>query len=71
MTPTVERREIAPGLSISRVLTGLWQIVGRAETEFDERLRLDIAYIERQGLWFDMYIMFQTVAAVVKQRGAH
>jgi lipopolysaccharide/colanic/teichoic acid biosynthesis glycosyltransferase len=60
-----ERLDAIPGL------TGLWQIVGRAETEFDERLRLDIAYIERQSLWFDINILFQTVAAVAKARGAH
>jgi lipopolysaccharide/colanic/teichoic acid biosynthesis glycosyltransferase len=60
-----ERLDTVPGL------TGLWQIIGRAETEFDERLRLDIAYIERQGFWFDINILFQTVAAVAKARGAH
>lgn len=60
-----ERLDTVPGL------TGLWQIVGRAETEFDERLRLDIAYIERQSIWFDIMILFQTVAAVAKARGAH
>src|SRR5690606_10488413 len=34
-------------LSVQPGLTGLWQIHGRAQTEFDERLRLDIAYIQR------------------------
>lgn len=60
-----ERLDTMPGL------TGLWQIVGRAETEFDERLRLDIAYIERQSIWFDICILFETVAAVTKGKGAH
>lgn len=60
-----ERLDTMPGL------TGLWQVVGRAQTEFDERLRLDIAYIERQSIWFDIYLLFQTVAAVAKARGAH
>jgi lipopolysaccharide/colanic/teichoic acid biosynthesis glycosyltransferase len=60
-----ERLDVMPGL------TGLWQIIGRAQLEFDDRLRLDIAYIERAGIWFDIVILFRTVAAVFKQRGAH
>jgi lipopolysaccharide/colanic/teichoic acid biosynthesis glycosyltransferase len=52
-------------------LTGLWQIMGRAQLEFDDRLRLDIAYIERASIWLDINILFRTVAAVFKQKGAH
>ncbi len=60
-----ERLDVMPGM------TGLWQIAGRAQLEFDDRLRLDIAYIERAGLWFDINILLRTVIAVFKQRGAH
>lgn len=60
-----ERLDVLPGL------TGLWQIIGRASMEFDDRLRLDIAYIERRSLWFDLNILFQTAFAVFNQRGAH
>jgi len=60
-----ERLDVTPGL------TGLWQIIGRAQLEFDDRLRLDITYIERAGLWFDFCMLFTTVFAVFKQRGAH
>ncbi len=60
-----ERLDVLPGL------TGLWQILGRASTQFDERLRLDIAYIERRCLWLDIQILFRTIAAVFKQRGAY
>jgi lipopolysaccharide/colanic/teichoic acid biosynthesis glycosyltransferase len=59
-----ERLDTVPGI------TGLWQIIGRAETEFDERLRLDIAYIERQSLWLDINILLRTVFAVAEGRGA-
>jgi lipopolysaccharide/colanic/teichoic acid biosynthesis glycosyltransferase len=59
------RLDVMPGL------TGLWQIVGRAELEFDDRLRLDIAYIERASLWLDINILFRTVIAVFESRGAH
>jgi lipopolysaccharide/colanic/teichoic acid biosynthesis glycosyltransferase len=60
-----ERLDVMPGI------TGLWQITGRATLDFDQRLRLDIAYIERAGLWLDLNILFRTVIAVFRQRGAH
>jgi lipopolysaccharide/colanic/teichoic acid biosynthesis glycosyltransferase len=60
-----ERLDVRPGI------TGLWQIIGRAQLEFDERLRLDIAYIERASMWLDINILYQTIAAVFQQRGAH
>jgi lipopolysaccharide/colanic/teichoic acid biosynthesis glycosyltransferase len=51
-------------------ITGLWQVFGRAKLEFDDRLRLDIAYIERASLRLDIYILMLTVLAVFQQRGA-
>jgi lipopolysaccharide/colanic/teichoic acid biosynthesis glycosyltransferase len=59
------RLDVMPGL------TGLWQIIGRAQLEFDDRLRLDIAYIERASLWLDINILIRTVTAVFQSRGAH
>ena len=59
-----ERLDVTPGL------TGLWQIFGRAQLEFDDRLRLDIAYIERAGIWFDIVILYKTIEAVIMWRGA-
>lgn len=60
-----ERLDVTPGL------TGLWQIIGRAQLEFDDRLRLDIAYIERASIWFDFNILLKTVIAVFERRGAY
>jgi lipopolysaccharide/colanic/teichoic acid biosynthesis glycosyltransferase len=59
------RLDVTPGI------TGLWQIFGRARLEFDDRLRLDIAYIERASLWLDIQILVLTVVAALQQRGAH
>ena len=59
------RLDVMPGL------TGLWQIIGRAQLEFDDRLRLDIAYIERACIWLDINILLRTVLAVFESRGAH
>ena len=60
-----ERLDVLPGL------TGLWQIIGRAQLEFDDRLRLDIAYMEHAGLWLDINILARTALAVFEQHGAH
>lgn len=60
-----ERLDVLPGI------TGLWQLLGRGETEFNERLRMDIAYIERRCLWFDFQILARTLLTVLKQRGAY
>jgi lipopolysaccharide/colanic/teichoic acid biosynthesis glycosyltransferase len=60
-----ERLEAVPGV------TGLWQISGRSDVDFDERARLDVEYIENQSLFYDLRILFLTVAAVVSNRGAY
>lgn len=60
-----ERLDVKPGL------TGLWQVYGRAQTEFDDRLRLDVAYIQRRCLMLDIEILVRTAAAVFTGRGAH
>lgn len=59
-----QRLDVCPGI------TGLWQIIGRGSTEFDERLRLDIAYIERRSLSFDLQILFRTVPVLITRKGA-
>ena len=60
-----ERLEVLPGI------TGLWQISGRGDVDFDQRLLLDIQYIQRQSVWFDIYILFRTITVVFSQRGAY
>jgi len=57
-----ERLDVLPGL------TGLWQIIRQDASEFDERLRLDIAYIERRSIWFDIHILARTILAIFRQR---
>jgi lipopolysaccharide/colanic/teichoic acid biosynthesis glycosyltransferase len=60
-----ERLEVQPGI------TGLWQVSGRSDIDFDDRLRLDIEYIRNRSLWFDLQLLYRTIAAVVKPRGAY
>ncbi len=59
-----ERLEAVPGL------TGLWQVSGRSNLEFDERVRLDIAYIRRRSITLDLLILFRTIGAVCRREGA-
>jgi lipopolysaccharide/colanic/teichoic acid biosynthesis glycosyltransferase len=59
-----ERLEVQPGI------TGLWQVKGRNETTFDERLRLDVEYIEKRSLLYDLRLIALTVASVVNRSGA-
>jgi lipopolysaccharide/colanic/teichoic acid biosynthesis glycosyltransferase len=59
-----ERLDVLPGI------TGLWQVFGRGGQDFDEWLRLDIAYIERASLWLDIVIMYKTISSVLKYKGA-
>lgn len=58
------RLEAQPGL------TGLWQVSGRNELDFDDRLRLDIAYIRHRSLKLDLLLIFKTFSAVFTGRGA-
>src|SRR5690606_17547613 len=51
-------------------LTGLWQVAGRSDLDFDDRLRLDIAYIRNRCLWLDIRILLRTLPAVITSRGA-
>jgi lipopolysaccharide/colanic/teichoic acid biosynthesis glycosyltransferase len=57
------RLDVVPGV------TGLWQVVGRGRTDLDERLRLDMEYIDQRSLWFDLKILFLTVGEVIRPRG--
>jgi Undecaprenyl-phosphate galactose phosphotransferase WbaP len=51
-------------------ITGLWQISGRNNTTYDERVDLDTYYVRNWSIWFDIYILAMTPAAVIKGNGA-
>ena len=58
------RLEVTPGI------TGLWQVKGRNSTTFDERLRLDIAYVRQMSLALDFKILALTFTSVLNRTGA-
>ena len=59
-----QRLDVRPGI------TGLWQVEGRNVTTFDERLRLDVQYIRRRSLAFDVMLLARTVVVVLRRSGA-
>jgi exopolysaccharide biosynthesis polyprenyl glycosylphosphotransferase len=57
--------------SITPGMTGLWQVSGRSDLGYDERVKLDIYYIENWSLWLDVKIIFQTIPALLFSRGSY
>jgi exopolysaccharide biosynthesis polyprenyl glycosylphosphotransferase len=51
-------------------ITGLWQVSGRAELDFDDLVRLDFVYLERWSVFLDLSILLKTIPAVLSRRGA-
>ena len=51
-------------------ITGLWQVSGRSNTTFEQRLEFDKEYTENKGFLYDMGLLTKTVGVVVKKNGA-
>ena len=58
-------------LAVPPGMTGLWQVSGRNNRTYDERIALDVQYVQRCSLWLDFSIMFQTIPVVLRGDGAH
>lgn len=56
--------------SVKGGLTGYWQANGRSCTSYEDRVKMDIYYIDNRNFWFDIKIIFKTVVSVVKKEGA-
>jgi exopolysaccharide biosynthesis polyprenyl glycosylphosphotransferase len=52
-------------------LTGLWQVSGRSDLSYEDRVRLDMHYIRNHSIWLDLQILFQTIPALLSGRGAY
>jgi len=55
-------------LSMKPGITGLWQVQGRREEDFDRWVELDLAYIDRWSIWLDFKIMIRTIPAMFQGR---
>lgn len=58
-------------LSVKPGITGWWQVSGRSNINYPERCNLELYYIEKCSLTFDVYILFKTVVIVLMRVGAH
>ena len=58
-------------LTVKPGLTGLWQISGRSDVGYEERVRLDMNYIRNYTIWLDLHILINTVTAVLQGKGAY
>lgn len=56
--------------SVKSGMTGLWQVSGRSELSFDDRIELELFYAQNWSFWLDIKILFKTVWVVIKGRGA-
>jgi len=58
-------------MTVKPGLTGLWQVSGRSDLSYEERVRLDMTYIRNYSIWLDLWILFQTIPALLLGRGAY
>jgi lipopolysaccharide/colanic/teichoic acid biosynthesis glycosyltransferase len=61
----LRRLEAQPGI------TGLQQVTARCTVDFDQQIKLDLEYIEKQSLWLDLKIIFKTPLVVLLAKGAY
>ena len=57
-------------LSMKPGITGLWQVSGRNLLDFDDWMKMDLAYIDHWSLWLDLKILLKTIPAVFSRKGA-
>lgn len=57
-------------LSVTPGLTGYWQVNGRSNTTYEERMLMELYYVENCSLWLDTKIFFKTFITIFKKEGA-
>lgn len=58
-------------LTVLPGITGLWQVSGRSDISYEERVRLDMYYVRNWSIWLDLQLLFQTIPAVIRGHGAY
>lgn len=56
---------------VSPGITGMWQVSGRSDTTYEERVEMDTWYVRNWSVWIDIMYLFKTVKAVLTERGAY
>lgn len=58
-------QKVRPGI------TGLWQISGRSDTTYDDRVAMDVYYVRNWSVWLDIYLLIRTANVVLQKQGAY
>jgi Undecaprenyl-phosphate galactose phosphotransferase WbaP len=57
--------------SVKPGLTGLWQVSGRSDTDYEERIAYDSYYLQSWSVWIDIWILYKTIGVVFRGKGAY
>ncbi|MDR2517970.1 MAG: undecaprenyl-phosphate galactose phosphotransferase WbaP [Spirochaetaceae bacterium] len=75
--PIVEDEAAKYGEDFNRIfsvkpgLSGLWQVSGRSDTDYNERVAFDMYYLQSWSVWLDLWVLYKTVWVVLKGKGAY
>ncbi len=58
-------------LTVKPGITGMWQVSGRSDIAYEERVRIDMNYIRNWNVWLDLYLLLRTPRAVIRKKGAY
>ncbi|MEW5868439.1 MAG: sugar transferase [Chloroflexota bacterium] len=58
-------------LTVKPGITGMWQVSGRSDVIYEERVRMDMSYIRNWTVWADLFLLFKTPLAVLRKKGAY
>lgn len=58
-------------LTVKPGITGLWQVSGRQKVDYEERIEMDVHYVQNWSLWMDLTILFKTPLKVLRAEGAY
>jgi len=57
-------------LTVLPGITGLWQVSGRSDISYEDRVLMDMYYVRNWSLWLDIQLLFQTIPTVLRAKGA-
>ena len=58
-------------LMVKPGITGMWQVSGRSDTTYEERVQMDTWYVRNWSVWLDVMLLWRTLKAVAKGKGAY
>jgi Undecaprenyl-phosphate galactose phosphotransferase WbaP len=57
--------------SVKPGITGLWQVSGRSDTNYKDRVSFDTYYLQSWSIWLDLWVLYKTIGVVLRRRGAY